>query len=210
MCDYRKHWNTKGSKEINTACIQAVAFSLISVSHLWISSVHLWPYSQPGHLVPPPTLTFSSTTPHSLSLWRTMMWTWMWRRRWERYSWERPRRALGGRTVAIMATVTSREEEEAAWWTAAVGPRSSRISSHHRQKTVTAKGEPDCPASLWVHRLPLLCVQATQALNSSLRVLTSSFKPKKSQRKSRFLQILHWLQDDYIKQFAYSTCSLRL
>ena len=51
-------WCIKG---IDTACIQTVAFSLISVSHLWISSVHLWPYSQPGHLVPPPTLTFSST-----------------------------------------------------------------------------------------------------------------------------------------------------
>lgn len=107
-----------------------------------------------------------------------MMWTWMRRRRRERSSWERPRQALGGRTVEIMATVTSREEEEAAWWTAAVGPRSSRISLHHRQKTLTAKGEPDCPASLWVHCLSLLCVQAAQALNSSIWVPTSSFKLK--------------------------------
>lgn len=54
LYDNRKQTNTVGIKEI-----QAVDFSQRSVSHLWISSVHLWPYSQPGHLVPPPTLTFA-------------------------------------------------------------------------------------------------------------------------------------------------------
>lgn len=96
----------------------------------------------------PQALTFAPPSPYTLSLWRTMMWTWMRKRR-ERCSWERPTQATGGRTVETV-THSTREEGEAAWWTAAVGPRSSRISSHHRQRTVTVEGEPGGPASLWV------------------------------------------------------------
>ncbi len=132
--------------QIDSSCIQAVDFCPRSVSHLWISAVHLWPHSKPRHWFPPRALTFAPP-------WRTMMWTWMRKRR-EKYSGRKPGRAIGGRTVEMMAAVThrTRDEEEAAWWTAAVGPRSSRKSLHHGQRTVTVEGEPepDCPASVWV------------------------------------------------------------
>lgn len=194
LYNHREHKDTMKMKESDTVCIQVVDFSQRSVSHLWISSVHLWPYSQPGYLVPPPPLTFAPPTPHSLSLWRTMMWTWMRKRR-ERYSWERPQQAIGGRTVEMMATVTygTREGEEAAWWTAAVGPRSSRTSSHHRQKTVTMEGEPDCPASLWVIVFVCFCLDhtSTDILPPSQENRVRQDKDR-IQHRSRFLQITHF------------------
>lgn len=69
------------------------------------------------------------------------MWTWVRKTR-ERCSQVKPQQVIGGRTVGM------REKDEAAWQTAAVGPRSSRISLYLRLKTSTVEHEPDSPASL--------------------------------------------------------------